>query len=147
MSEVLENTPGAEIHCVDPWSSHGTGQHPNIEKRFDHNISELKLKPHKHKMLSQDFLAAAQVRGEHFDVIYIDGDHQAKSALADAVMAWPLLRKGGVLVFDDYPWQFEPTDPKWMIPPKPGIDAFLKLWADELEVLRINWQVYLRKIK
>jgi predicted O-methyltransferase YrrM len=145
ISEVLENIPGAEIHCVDPWSSHNTGQHPNIEKRFDHNISELRLKPHKHKMLSQEFLMSASPLADKFDVIYIDGDHQAKAALTDAILAWPLLRKGGILVFDDYPWQFEPTDPKWLIPPKFGIDAFLELWAHELEVLRIEWQVYLRK--
>lgn len=36
----------------------------------------------------------------HRQVVYIDGSHAAKDVIADAVLAWALLRPGGVLIFD-----------------------------------------------
>ena len=136
---VAERVPSVHAVCVDVW------MWKDRETRFDKNTEGLPIR--KFKQPSMRFLAEAISSDAKFDVIYVDGDHEGKAALRDAAMAWPLLRKGGVLVFDDYPWQFEKDAPSWKLPPKPGIDAFLKLWADEIEVLRINWQVYLRKIK
>lgn len=37
-----------------------------------------------------------------FDWIYVDGRHDYDGVLADFTYAWPLLKKGGVMVFDDY---------------------------------------------
>lgn len=39
---------------------------------------------------------------ETFDWIYIDGRHDYMGVLYDFKAAWPLLKKGGVMVFDDY---------------------------------------------
>lgn len=39
---------------------------------------------------------------EFFDWIYIDGLHDYNGVLRDFEAAWPLLKKGGVMVFDDY---------------------------------------------
>lgn len=33
-------------------------------------------------------------------VVYIDGSHWAKDVLTDAVMAWRLLKEGGVMILD-----------------------------------------------
>ena len=41
---------------------------------------------------------------ERFDFVYVDGSHQAPDVLVDAVLSALLLRKGGLLVFDDYFW-------------------------------------------
>ena len=49
---------------------------------------------------SQDLLRA--MTGEPFDLVYIDASHEAADVLADAVLAWPLLKPGGFLGFDDY---------------------------------------------
>ena len=38
---------------------------------------------------------------QHFDLIYVDGDHSEEGALADLEEVWPRLSVGGVLVFDD----------------------------------------------
>jgi predicted O-methyltransferase YrrM len=139
VAENLREVPKAELHCVDIWGN------PKVEARFDANIAD-EPTIFKHKKPSMHWLAEALGRGERFDVIYVDGDHQAKSALLDAAMAWPLLRKGGVMVFDDYPWRHPEGAPSWKIPPKPGIDAFLHLWGNELKILRTNWQVYVQKV-
>ena len=37
-----------------------------------------------------------------FDIIYIDGDHDTSAVLNDAFLSWPLLKEGGILIFDDY---------------------------------------------
>lgn len=37
-----------------------------------------------------------------FDWIYIDGRHDYDGVLADFYASWPLLKKGGVMLFDDY---------------------------------------------
>lgn len=36
-----------------------------------------------------------------FDVILVDGDHTKKGALQDLRETWPLLRNGGIMLFDD----------------------------------------------
>lgn len=39
---------------------------------------------------------------EVFDWIYLDGLHDYQGVLMDFWHSWPLLKKGGVMVFDDY---------------------------------------------
>lgn len=39
---------------------------------------------------------------ETFDWIYLDGRHDYDGVLVDFHASWPLLKKGGVMVFDDY---------------------------------------------
>lgn len=45
------------------------------------------------------FLARKEVE---FDLIYVDGSHEYDDVMTDLMYAWPLLRKGGVMVGDDY---------------------------------------------
>ena len=47
--------------------------------------------------------AAAEVSGA-FDFIYIDGSHMRVDVLLDAVLAWQLLKPGGIMALDDYEW-------------------------------------------
>ena len=37
-----------------------------------------------------------------FDFIYVDGHHTIHAVMRDFCMAWPLLKVGGVMNFDDY---------------------------------------------
>ncbi|MBI5532569.1 MAG: class I SAM-dependent methyltransferase [Deltaproteobacteria bacterium] len=84
-----------------------------------------------------------------FDVIYIDGSHTADDVLADAVLAWGLLRDGGYMLFDDYAWSgrlhvHEPPTPD-ELRPGPAIDAFITAYRNYLDVVHREWQVVLRK--
>jgi hypothetical protein len=42
------------------------------------------------------------------DLLYIDGDHDAHAVVQDFALAWPVLRPGSVVIFDDHsinrPW-------------------------------------------
>jgi predicted O-methyltransferase YrrM len=46
--------------------------------------------------------ALERFEDESFDWVYIDGLHDYRGVLIDFWAAWPLLKKGGVMVFDDY---------------------------------------------
>lgn len=48
------------------------------------------------------FFLRQQKEPQTFDVIYIDGEHEGPAVLEDAVLAFPLLKVGGIILFDDY---------------------------------------------
>lgn len=77
-----------------------------------------------------------------FHLVYIDGSHLAPDVLTDAVMAWPLVPTGGIVVFDDYAWDRNPNP---LHNPRLGIDRFLELFDDQLEVIEISYQVAVRR--
>jgi predicted O-methyltransferase YrrM len=78
------------------------------------------------------------------DFAYVDGNHTAPFVLEDAVLTFPLLKDGGIMVFDDYKLRsMLPHIPRTM--PKLAIDAFLEIYASMLTVLHKDWQVVIRK--
>ena len=92
--------PGHEIYCVDPWSSYsklGNINFNQIENNFDRNTKNLNIK--KFKMSSNDFF---KINEEFFDIIYIDGAHDYQSVLSDANNSIKILRKTGIIFFDDF---------------------------------------------
>jgi predicted O-methyltransferase YrrM len=145
MDNVLKH-PRSHITCVDPWMK------DEFEGRFDSNIAAAM----EHLRRSQGFVVKRKGFSDRVmrtmdyatvDVAYIDGDHQGKSALADAVHAWPLIKTGGHLIFDDYKWNFSTeAERKAKLPARHGIDAFLKLWASELKVVHHDYQVIIQKV-
>lgn len=153
------------ITCVDSWQGgreHQQGgmaeaKMTEVERRFDHNmrlalgraarpVTFCKLKQNSCAALAGLITAGLS---ESFDLIYVDGSHEAPDVLSDAVMAFALLRVGGTLIFDDYVWSDQPPekrDPSRM--PKPAIDAFLNVHHRKLipyEWVPL-WQIYVRKI-
>ncbi len=153
------------ITCVDTWE--GSFEHRpgatveaimgDVERRFDHN-TRLALtkatKPialRKLKRNSRDALAGLIAEGalESFDLIYIDGSHEAPDVLADAAMAFPLLRIGGILIFDDYLWSMQrPGSQDVLLMPKLAIDAFMNIYQRKMLVFQDLplRQLYARKV-
>jgi predicted O-methyltransferase YrrM len=143
-----------EIVCIDTWG--GSKEHASmqidmqaVESRFDRNIATLKTafplrRVIKHKGEAHKELAQLLLRENiGTDLVYVDGSHEAKDCLSDAVFAWNLLKKGGVMVFDDYTWDVVSGE---IHRPRMAIDAFLAIYTDEIEVLFKNHQVGIRKI-
>jgi predicted O-methyltransferase YrrM len=135
----LENVlthPTAGIVCVDLFTG------PTFALRFDHNI-RISGAGHKVTKLqgpSEDVLS--RLPRDHFDLIYVDGEHQAKYVLMDAAMSWYTLKPGGVMIFDDYLWDLEkaPRDR-----PQMAIDLFLESFEGQYELLLRGYQVAIRK--
>lgn len=97
-----------EIHCVDPWIDYE--EYPEYQNKqktnysiFMNNISKLNPvdlnKIYIHRGFSGNIVSTFQ--DESFDIIYIDGNHESKYVLEDAVLSFKKLKKGGWLIFDD----------------------------------------------
>jgi predicted O-methyltransferase YrrM len=151
IEEVAALRP-VEIYCIDNWAGVGPADPvaAEVERRFDHNIQLARSRSkhpatvYKHKAHSADALASLIARGnnEAFDLIYVDGSHKAPDVLTDCVMAFRLLKVGGVMIFDDYLWfvdaKDEETSPgaeEFYSLPKPAIDAFLNIFQRKLRLL------------
>jgi hypothetical protein len=101
---------------------------------------------YKYKSTATEFLGrklAHWIDGKNlYNFIYIDGSHIAKDVLTDACMAWPLLRPGGLLVFDDYLWG-ESRD--ILHRPRFAVDVFTNIFAESLDIVHIGHQFVVRK--
>jgi predicted O-methyltransferase YrrM len=125
--------PTTQIHCIDPF------HWPEATREiFAYNMQPFAERVVMHVGSSQDILPT--LTPDHFDVIYVDGDHRANNAYLDAAMSWPLLKENGLMIFDDYEWTGEDT-------PKAGIDRFLQEKEGQHELLHKAYQVAIRKQK
>lgn len=124
------------LTCVDPWVMPGT------EERFQHNIDALDCR--KKMKIIKSFSDDAQLNETLWDFVYVDGWHSARATLFDSVRSWVSLKKGGIMIFDDYQWNIN-TRPRVECP-KMAIDAFLNICERDLKVLHINMQVIVEKI-
>ena len=149
-----------EIHCVDTWEGgaehHGAFDMQTVEQRFKKNTSQalegarhaVNLVVHKERSIVAltQLMCAGHVSS--FDLIYVDGSHQAPDVLSDAVLSFHLLRTMGLLIFDDYLWSPEPIgkqDPFNM--PKPAIDSFVNIYQRKLNLLSAPlYQIYAQKM-
>lgn len=151
--------PLQEVYCVDTWPGgmeHANTDMSEVERRFDRNIKKAlatgaQAKVFKLKGFSRDGLLQLLNQGHagSFDLIYIDGSHQAADVLSDSVLAFMLVRVGGVLIWDDYLWSHEPLGQQDSLNmPKPAIDAFVNLYQRKLSVLVGTplYQLYAQKI-
>jgi predicted O-methyltransferase YrrM len=153
---IVENMmqDGGFIDCVDTWAGgeeHEVLDMGGVEKSFDHNVKLITGKfknreVNKYKGTSAQRLAHFLIEDPEdysiYDFIYIDASHTAPDVLTDACMAWPLLKKDGVMVFDDYLW----GDPKNILHrPKLAVDAFTNIFAEQLLPVHFGYQAVVRK--
>lgn len=138
---LLENIlthKDSRMYCVDAWlGSKGDASY----KRFLKNIA-----PYKDKVVVLKGLSSTMLRGikkQMFDFVYIDASKHSQNVMEEAVLSFPLIKPGGLLVFDDYTHNKEHDHNC----PRPGIDAFMNVYATEIKVLVTRWQVIVQKRK
>jgi SAM-dependent methyltransferase len=142
--------PTSKIVCVDNFQGgmeHQQGMSyslPNLselQSRFMSNIAPFAAQVEVRVGQSQELLRSEPMYS--FDFVYIDGSHKAADVLEDAVLSMRLLKPGGIMIFDDYLWAVfeDPLDN-----PRPGIDAFLHVFAQQYDLLWFGNQVAVRKI-
>lgn len=147
--EHILTHPKSQIWCVDDFLRPSEGKSVPCWKNFSHNLRVFKEKypkaPNDKIMVARghipSVLKSKQLADQRFDFIYIDVHGDSKDLIEQAVLCWPLLKKDGILVFDDYTSNRE-HDGGCM---KQGIDAFLDLYAMELRVIHMTWQVMVLK--
>lgn len=117
LCEHILTADDSRIDCLDLFATDPV--YGDYHARFRANTAA-----HAHKIREfpgDSFTSLRRVEGE-YDIVYIDGWHSAFGALADGVMSWPLLKVGGVMIFDDYLW----VPPKYKLK-KPN--RLVRLWA------------------
>ena len=140
----------AQLTCVDTFKG-GEENHRNsfqrdqiseIEARFDNNLSAFTHRVRKLSMRSFRALEMLHDDNQVFDFIYIDGSHMRNDVMVDSLSAWPLVRPGGLVLWDDY-------GGGGVNPPShrvaPAVDVFLDWHKDELEEIHRAYQICVRK--
>lgn len=118
LCEHILTADDSRIDCLDLFAADPV--YGDYRARFRANTAA-----HAHKIrefAGYSFDGLRRVDGP-YDIVYIDGWHSAFGALADGVMSWPLLKTGGVMIFDGYLW----VPPKYGKPKKPN--RLARLWA------------------
>ncbi len=135
---------GSKLTDVDTWRgsdevSHKEMNWDDVEAVYDERVKKYGDKVIKVKSDSVEFLRTQPFF--IYDFIYIDGDHTALGAFADAVGSWPLLKPMGIMAFDDYTWT-SGISPEHE--PKKGIDMFLKVAEGSYNLIIKNSQLWVR---
>lgn len=122
------------LTCVDHFDA-------DYERVFDRNIAAAGVADRVVKVRGTSQERLRSLPHDGFDVIYVDGAHEEHAVRMDIELSWPLLKVGGIIVFDDY---------RLVVPndggPKPAIDAFLVAYEERIEVLDVGWQVFVQKV-
>ena len=129
---------------VDTWEGSDEDAHrqmswSNIYDTYKAKVSMRERISHS-RQTSDNFFAA---NTETYDFVYVDGDHTEPQVARDADNSWCVLRKGGIIAFDDYVWGPR-RSPE--LRPQRAIDDFINRHADDLEVLHVSNQAWIRKI-
>ncbi len=128
MLDKILTHPTSNAVAVDPFVD-------GLDEIFLHN---LRVSGHEKRVeVVKDFSQQhLRFRKDQFDLIYVDGSHVGKDVLQDLVDSWRLLKVGGMLIADDY--ILGKGEFGLALRPQLPIDAFVTLYADELEVAHFN---------
>lgn len=149
---ILHYLKKAVLTCVDTWE--GADEHQsgdaaslevlsNVENTFDTNLAKYQQRLTKYKGTSYSYFGKNFERNK-FDLIYVDGSHHCDDVIIDAIKSFEMLKIGGILIFDDYLWQYyaNPIDN-----PASAIHSFLKLKNGSYKILRTYYQLIILKIE
>ncbi len=159
MIDHFSKTAPLEVFCIDDWAGgadHNEFDMEVVEQRFNHNIQQAvtatanAVKVQKCKGTSIEMLAALLANGyrNYFDLIFIDGSHEAPDVLSDLVVSYQLCAIGGLIIVDDYLWSDVPHGSEDLLAmPRLAVDAFGRLFTRKVALwggLPL-YQVYFRK--
>ena len=140
---VANTFPKSKVYCVDNWNKteeYGDQNFDIVEKNFDYNTSSFNNIV-KFKNNSDDFF---KKNNTLFEVIYIDGYHKDFQVLKDCRNAWKILKKNGLLICDDYIWNFYENIKE---NPCYSINKFINEIKNENKVLEVSKsQIFIKKL-
>jgi len=138
--------PTSRLVCVDPFAvPMASVLLRYFEARFDFNIEASGSGDRVTKLIGHSQVVLRTLQPASFDFIYVDGSHKIGDVLQDAVLAWTLLRPGGIVNFDDYALVDDLSEGMLARAPGRAIDAFVSLLGSSASIVRRDWQMVLRK--
>ncbi|MFM9268116.1 tetratricopeptide repeat protein [Tychonema sp. BBK16] len=124
--------PTAKITCIDLY----------FQQDFKGNIAKTGVADQVIELEGYSQNLLVNLTSEYYDIAYVDGCHKPTSALQDAILSWRLVKVGGMMIFDDYEFTF-PDSPEQDT--KIGINLFLEMFANQLEVVHKGYQLIVKK--
>ena len=111
----------------------------DFKQRYFHNIrsSGEENRIHTHVGYSQEVLR--KLKKNSYDIIYIDGCHTLTCTREDTSLSWELLKKGGIMMVDDYSKEFPDV--------YQAAQEFYTEHASDLEVLHTGWVLVIKKLR
>ncbi len=127
----VESFTGGHELSLPPERRYRNGRITGLEERLLVNLRPWLQWPQPQlEVLDQpSWMALRGLPPKTFDFVYVDGSHRTRDVLEDFVLAHRLLKRGGLLIGDDYTWALSPDRPG------PAIDAYQSAYAGEIEVL------------
>ena len=143
---VLSQFKFVNAYFVDIWdepnknSKSLTSDFNKVEKLFDENLSKFNFT----KIKDDSVISMRKLlrKNMNFDFIYIDGSHNGEDILSDAIEAFKILKKGGLIFFDDF-LQYELNR---KIQSYVGIEKFLELHSNDLQIVFFQNNLVVKKI-
>jgi predicted O-methyltransferase YrrM len=151
--EMLKIVPESTAVVIDSWENYveydnvvnrqiSVNNSKQIEEEFYKNISSFQNRIKVLKGKSCDKLLELLLNRETFNFIYVDASHKCLDVYFDAIIAWKLLKIGGIIAFDDY--RFSQSDT--LNSPYEAIEHFKKIFQNDFVVIKEDYRVYLKKI-
>ncbi|HEX6100913.1 MAG TPA: class I SAM-dependent methyltransferase [Thermoanaerobaculia bacterium] len=139
--------PTSRLVCVDPFAvPMATILLRFFEARFDENVAASGAADRVQKLIGPSQVVVRTLQPVQFDFIYVDGSHKVGDVLQDAVLAWTVLRPGGVVMFDDYALVDDVSEGLMARAPGRALDAFMSILGSSATLIRRDWQLVLRKM-
>jgi len=129
----------SDLTCIDPYKE--------SKDLFEYNIAQTSASDRVIRLPGYSYQVLPTLTPEYYHFIYLDASHEQVSTLEDAVLAWRLLRRNGLLTFDDYRLKDSYLSQLFRQErPDIAIDAFLQVYDGHFEMLYQGYHVTIRKL-
>lgn len=125
MAYACQALGSGKVYGIDPWDAFESIQgmdgvnydwwsridHSNILTGLLNKISQFKLSD-QIQLVRSTSLSAAPI--PNIDILHVDGNHSENAAMIDVNKWVPLVRTGGIIIFDDVTWTNNEKAVQWL---------------------------------
>lgn len=146
MMENLLTHEGSHLTCIDSWDGKDLSlgeKTVEAENRFRYNLATY-IESGKVSVIKERSvrgLASLIKEGKRYGLIFVDASHEGLDALTDTLLAWEILEKDGVLIFDDYGWHGDDC----RVQPQAAWDAFISMQPETARGGRLGRAIWTSK--
>ena len=145
-SYILKNFKTKKVFCVDVWDTNNDSPKQEERNRFESFIFNLKKFKERFSFFKGTSDKFFKNNNQKFDVIYIDGWHEANQVYKDINNSWDCLNVNGIIICDDYFYGDIKNNLVNNLPAN-AINKFLFENKNKLKVICVNnTQIFFKKM-
>ena len=134
MAENILTHPTTHLTAIDIFSDPAYGS--SYKETFYENLERSGLNGRVNVIEGFSQVELRKLPLGSYDFIYVDGSHNDRDVLEDAILCWRLLKDDGLLIFDDY----KALPGVWR-----ALDVFYLFFRDDFDVVHVGSQLIVRK--